>query len=339
MEKPAESVIDNIHAHLQDDLSREIFDFRLKHSLDIIKNPKLEGYENKAFSYYTHEEFLKWREFANRTDLSSTLGEIAAAKIPLKLAKSVLRKASGRIVFGTKRRVAPFEPSVSNSNEQNAAQPRRGIAYKALRFVFRKLHLHNAIANEYQYFTLPELYPFGKDEVFVDCGCFDGYTVKRFVKLSGGNYSRIYSFEPHPQQFVNCRKVLRNVPYVTVINAGVADVNGEIRFSDNGAGSRFDPNGDLRVKVVRLDDELSDTHVSFLKMDIEGMELAALRGARKLIELNKPRLAICVYHKVEDIWEIPKYILSLNPDYKFYLRHYPQNDYYYIDCDTVLHAV
>lgn len=69
-------------------------------------------------------------------------------------------------------------------------------------------------------------------------------------------------------------------------------------------------------------------------MDIEGAEINALKGAEKTIKGYKPKLAICVYHKKEDIWEIPKLILSYVPEYKLYLRHYsPFKD------ETVLYCV
>ncbi len=68
-------------------------------------------------------------------------------------------------------------------------------------------------------------------------------------------------------------------------------------------------------------------------MDVEGAELKSLIGAKNTIIKNKPRLAICVYHKPEDICEIPEYILSLVPEYKFYLRHYSS-----INWETVLYA-
>ena len=79
---------------------------------------------------------------------------------------------------------------------------------------------------------------------------------------------------------------------------------------------------------------IKDDKITFLKMDIEGSELKALHGARKIIQRDKPKLAICVYHKPEDIIEIPLYINSLVPEYKFYMRHYG-----YTPANTVLYAI
>ena len=79
----------------------------------------------------------------------------------------------------------------------------------------------------------------------------------------------------------------------------------------------------------------SEERVTFIKMDIEGAELESLKGAgRIIIREQKPKLAICVYHKKEDIFDIPEYILSLNPKYKLYLRHYTLGEW-----DTVLYAI
>lgn len=59
-----------------------------------------------------------------------------------------------------------------------------------------------------------------------------------------------------------------------------------------------------------------------LKMDIEGAELSALAGARESIRKWKPKLAICIYHKKEDLWEIAEYILGIEPEYRLYMRNY-----------------
>ncbi len=74
--------------------------------------------------------------------------------------------------------------------------------------------------------------------------------------------------------------------------------------------------------------------VTFIKLDVEGAELEALKGARDTIIREHPKLAICVYHKKEDIWEIPEYILSLSKEYRLYIRHYHWNP-----SETVLYAV
>jgi hypothetical protein len=69
-------------------------------------------------------------------------------------------------------------------------------------------------------------------------------------------------------------------------------------------------------------------------MDIEGAEQAALKGAENLIREQRPKLAICVYHTPQAIWEIPEIIMKINPDYKLFLRHYSITE-----AETVLYAI
>lgn len=71
-----------------------------------------------------------------------------------------------------------------------------------------------------------------------------------------------------------------------------------------------------------LDNLLQGRLVTFIKMDIEGSELKALMGAKETIRKYKPKLAICLYHKKEDILEIPLYVKELLPEYKLYIRHH-----------------
>ena len=92
-------------------------------------------------------------------------------------------------------------------------------------------------------------------------------------------------------------------------------------------------NGIQQIEVVKLDELLDGEKVTFIKMDIEGAEYAALKGAEKIIREQRPRLAISIYHKPSDIVEIPKLLLEYKDDYKFYLRHYSL-----IGNETVLYA-
>lgn len=91
--------------------------------------------------------------------------------------------------------------------------------------------------------------------------------------------------------------------------------------------------GDVVAEIARIDDEVQDEKVTFIKMDIEGAELDALKGAKDTILRDKPKLAICIYHKKSDLYELPGYILSLVPEYKLCVRHYTS-----ISWETVLYA-
>lgn len=77
-----------------------------------------------------------------------------------------------------------------------------------------------------------------------------------------------------------------------------------------------------KIPCVRLSEWCKENNVqaTFIKMDIEGAELDALRGAEELIKANKPKLAICLYHHVHDLWTIPLYVKSLVPEYKLFCR-------------------
>ena len=97
--------------------------------------------------------------------------------------------------------------------------------------------------------------------------------------------------------------------------------------------SCVDEYGADEIKVVTIDGIVKEK-VTFIKMDIEGSELKALHGAEQKIKKYKPKLAICIYHKVEDIIDIPSYIHSLVPEYKFYIRHYS-----FGQAETVLYAI
>ena len=96
-------------------------------------------------------------------------------------------------------------------------------------------------------------------------------------------------------------------------------------ISNHGGSSTITSNGKgEKIKLVKLDsfaekEELNK--INFIKMDIEGAELDALKGAAETIKKYKPKLAICVYHKGRDMIDIPQYLKSLVPEYEFFLKH------------------
>ena len=91
----------------------------------------------------------------------------------------------------------------------------------------------------------------------------------------------------------------------------------------SGSSSSIVASGDaegVSVPVVALDGMFAGAAPNFIKMDIEGAEREALLGASRIIREQRPVLAICVYHRPADLWELPLLIHEINPDYRMYLR-------------------
>jgi len=187
-----------------------------------------------------------------------------------------------------------------------------------------------------QYFEAPIIMP-QEDEIFVDGGCFNCDTSIRFKKWCNEKYKKIYAFEPDPQNYKQCKEIIRqkDIKNMELFNAGLWSKNDTLYFdAGKNASSTFINTGTINVPVVSLDQMLNGQRASFVKLDVEGSELEALKGAKNTILLHRPRLAICVYHKHEDILQIPLYLQSLVPDYRFYIRDYSNHS-----IETVLYAV
>lgn len=190
-----------------------------------------------------------------------------------------------------------------------------------------------------QYFDLPYL-TYEEDEVFVDGGSCDGMSSVRFAEECKGRYKKIYCFEPDRKNRERLEQnfVLRDIQSYEIISKGLWNENKELSFAANGtADSRIvttEGNNVVKIGAASLDEILNGERASFIKMDVEGAEYEALEGAENTIIKYKPKLAICVYHKPEDIWNIPGLILSMRSDYKLYFRHYSDGD-----TETVLYAL
>lgn len=159
-------------------------------------------------------------------------------------------------------------------------------------------------------------------EVFLDVGCFDGLTSLEFIKRCP-EYAGIHIFEPEPGNLKVVRKNLADYPRIVFHDCGLSDHSQTLRFSADGSSSRVSDQGELQIQVERLDDVIKGPG-SFIKMDIEGAEIEALRGARHTILEHHPKLAICVYHRADDFWKIPETVFSIRDDYDLYLRHYTE---------------
>ena len=173
---------------------------------------------------------------------------------------------------------------------------------------------------ENQYFN-PEVMPLKEGEVFVDCGAYNGDSAEAFIREQNkrgiGEYKKIISFEPDPNSFqeLQGKHILNHI----CINKGTSDKREELKFSTIGTSSGINQKGEYTIETTTID-EVVLGEATLIKMDVEGAELSSLKGAEKCIKDNKPKLAICIYHKREDPWQIYEYIKSLVPGYRFYIR-------------------
>lgn len=188
-------------------------------------------------------------------------------------------------------------------------------------------------AGKLQYF---DVFFSEKDEIFVDAGAYNGDTTKEFMIWTDNQYKKVFVLEPLEKQFelIEKKSIDENWKNVVLRKKAVWNCHEELNFFDNDTGSKI-VNGKTGIFVEgeRLDDIVRDEKVTFIKMDVEGSELRALEGARRTIQNYKPKLAISIYHKYEDIIDIPLKILSLVPEYNFYIRHYSTDIW-----ETVLYA-
>ena len=185
----------------------------------------------------------------------------------------------------------------------------------------------------WQYFDFFEPRP---NEIFVDAGAFDGQTSVEFTKWCP-EYKDIYMFEANNRAESSIRKTMNaeGISQYHLHMKGISDCSRTANFYDdivNMTGSQISSSGDAVVPLVSLDETIDDK-VTFIKMDIEGEERSALLGAEKLIKTYKPRLAVCVYHKIDDFYRIPELILGFDKEYRMALRHYTT-----LDMETVLYA-
>ncbi len=161
-----------------------------------------------------------------------------------------------------------------------------------------------------------------KAETFLDVGCFDGYTSLEFAKHCP-DYKSIHIFEPDPVNLPICKQALSSYENVHFHPFGLSKSKATLKFDIQGSSSKFSEEGSVTISVDRLDDILEE-RPTFIKIDIEGGESAAISGASKTILDYHPKLAVAVYHTAGDFWRIPRQILAIRDDYQIYLRHYTE---------------
>lgn len=187
------------------------------------------------------------------------------------------------------------------------------------------LDLINRTASGKHYFP-PDLFSLGEDEVFVDCGAFDGDTIADFIEETRGRFQRILAFEPDLVTYPHLQERIEQFGYdirgkIQISQEAVGRKPGTISFEATGTMLSAVGSGSSVVSVAELDSALASFDPTFIKFDVEGFEPEALMGASRLLSRTRPILAVSAYHEQSHLWSIPLLLSSLLPErYEFFLR-------------------
>ena len=191
-----------------------------------------------------------------------------------------------------------------------------------------------------QYFP-SDLVTLDQAEVVVDGGAYDGDTLEAFLERSDGRVLCYHAFEPDPANMVRLRERVDRLPATLKarIHAHPLALHGEtadLAFASGGATtSHVGQAGRDLVSARRLDDVIAATErVTFLKLDVEGAEASALRGAGRILTKDRPLTAVCVYHAPTDLWTLPLLVHAAMPEARLHLRQHGFDGW-----ETVCYAV
>ena len=185
-------------------------------------------------------------------------------------------------------------------------------------------------SQEVQYFPTFIL-PILKTEVFVDCGAFDGDTLRTIIEIHGNSVKKIICFEPDPTNIISLKAYVANLDNklqekITIYQNATGKQREKLKFLAAGSeGSAISKTGNLQVEVVPLDEIIADEAPTFIKMDIEGAEIDTLLGASKIIEQYTPILAISAYHIQDHLWKLPLLVNKICDNYSFFLIAHGEN--------------
>ena len=178
-----------------------------------------------------------------------------------------------------------------------------------------------------------EILEINQNEHFVDLGAYNGDTIRELLEY--GNYNNITAFEPDKRNYAKLCNFIKDKVGIDALNIGVWEKEDTLYFDyKSSRNSSLLQDGKIEVLVNSVDNVMKDKKVTLIKMDVEGAEKQAIKGAINTIKEQKPRLNIGVYHRNEDLFDILLYLHEICPQYKFYIRHHE----YVPSWDTNLYA-
>jgi len=279
---------------------------------------------------------------ANKIDLRLAISIVTSPFVPIE--QSLLERGFEDIVpfydlAESFRHLHPlsngwFAPPLSAQEQQNTAEVlarwdddmsrAHHLQFLAWRRLREEWIFADAPAPDCIRFFIPEVTgALGDHDVLLDAGAYHGSVMRTFVRQTSGAFRHIVAIEPDPTNRAvlldRLRSSLPDDPRVTVYDCALAEEKGEAPFHDRlGYASQLSATGHMRVTTRPLDAfGLSPT---FIKLHLEGAELAALKGAHETLRASRPIIAATVYHNADGIWKTPHWLMQALPRYRFLFR-------------------
>ncbi len=227
-----------------------------------------------------------------------------------------------------------FEPAFLRKHETELLWAYEQLADELSRRVFADM-LNFKISGKLEYLwqsttdrldDCRKLLQLGPHETYVDLGAYRGDTVQEFLLLTDGKYEKILAVEPDKKSFQKLQLFAEKMGLknIRLENKGIWECCDTLSFNNRaGRNSCLSVNGRVNIAVDSLDHLLQGEKVTLIKMDVEGAEKQALRGAKQTISQYRPKLFVSAYHYDKDLFELPKIIKEICPQYRFYLRRHP----------------
>jgi FkbM family methyltransferase len=157
------------------------------------------------------------------------------------------------------------------------------------------------------------------DEILLDAGAHHGGVIETFSRQTDGAYRHVVAIEPDPDNRARLGQASNGNGRITIYDFALAEDEGKATFHVGlGYASQLSATGRMQVTTRPVDAlGLSPT---FVKLHLEGAELAALKGARQTLQASRPIVAVTVYHNADGIWRTPLWLMENLPRYRFLFR-------------------
>ena len=174
-----------------------------------------------------------------------------------------------------------------------------------------------------------------KDGLYIDAGSYNADFITTLANKVSINNSTFYIFEPNKIFYNNIISSLWKEINYKIFNIALCDEDSTIEFMQvpsstshiiNKKYNAYKDSIDKKyidiVKTKKLDSIIKEEKVKWIKIDIEWSEWSMLKGSENIIRKDRPILLLSIYHRRDDLFKLQEYLMNLNLNYKFYIRHY-----------------